>query len=254
MSYKCLTSVKYINIKHIIAQVNCTQMSSSVKRKCSRQKLGKYLRILPDWIFGKSPRIIINEAVLRIPQVDELRINVKKHVSVDNTFVGKNERNDSAKLINDSNDKIYFIQKATESITAVETELKLLREQINIWLNMRRTDSINFSEINPTTRNDFEEIKSIPEPPPLPTHVYDVESFKNGNVKMAKLLRDISCVKLKPITKNKNNNNGVPKECDIRNDLYAILKSRYSAMHSPGPCKSADKFEEVMPLESDSFI
>lgn len=105
----------------------------------------------------------------------------------------------------------------------LEMEIRLLREELTRLVSNKEKEQENIEEKESV----------IPCPPPLPTNLYDDIKVPLRN--MGDVLKDITNVKLRKTQKNmrKKQAGTSLKSPDVRHDLYAILKRRYAAIHSP---------------------
>lgn len=112
-----------------------------------------------------------------------------------------------------------------------------------------------FTGVNEPSKEVTKESFQPPPAPPLPENLtlFSAENRIQSNVKLKEntVLRDITNVKLKPISSTPNNLKKIPKSPEIRNELYEILKRRYVAMHSPGPTNCNEDNEESDEFEDD---
>lgn len=236
------------------------------KKLTSRQKICKILYILPNWFFEPTSRIIINPAVLKIPE--ELENYYKQQEwdsvldysidSLDTEFEEKCKRKRRHTIscykdhVNaeeddyddfDSNEFSFSDQRKTCSecscggqliqtteVEELKNEIRLLREQI---INLQRNfENEKIATCTTSTPQKFNANVFIPPPPPIsPSFNLDAAptvANRNENT----LLNEITNVKLKPakIINQKSNdfNNYL-----FNNNLHEILKKRYAAMHSP---------------------
>lgn len=240
-----------------------TQMGNSpAKNFTSRQKMGKFLNKLPNWLFEPTPRIIINEAVLRIKdEVDDLEDDEYWDSSLEDSanseiqesirFKTNNrrisERRQSVKVGHS-----HLIKNCchnaldNEKIEALQTELRLLREQISQLTHPKIVEIPRpiSQEVSSTVKTPLKS-NDIPLPPPFPPTLISTDvNIDDTPISKNNVLKDISNVKLRPITSTPIRIKSIQKPPDIRNELYDILKRRYAAMHSPAPSRIHDESDD----------
>lgn len=193
----------------------------------SRRWVSKMLLLLPNWLFTRNYRIHVNPAVLTTRHnLEDWIIDWDSELDLSSSDTPEDipEPSPAPKTLqkNRRRSSCHILMKSQQKL---ETEIRLLREELTKLVSSKDEKEQDFVEENTSA--------VIPCPPPLPTNLYsDIEEplpKMGGDV-----LNDITNVKLRKTQKNmRKKHQASVKSPDVRYDLYAILKRRYSAIHSP---------------------
>ncbi|KAF2884071.1 hypothetical protein ILUMI_22106 [Ignelater luminosus] len=228
-------------------------MGNTFEKIRSRRTMCTLINKLPNWFFGRTRRIALNQIVLKLRE--------EMANSMDDWDSALDFSRDSSETVDDDDVEVPLVShkkfsrtskkewccyqhfKPKEETERLQKNLNALREQVDSLL-------IKSTNIEERISN------LVPKPPPLPRHMCSTpvtdriqmsgKSFEKERPNMNSILQDLTNIKFTPIRKKSSSNQQISLiKGDIRNDLYEILKRRYAVTHSPHPIrlKVIDNFE-----------